>query len=87
MVFVALILFFQTVCVISTRPLQFFTITVPASFFLIALLKNIHFRKSLWFGLLVLGFFFPLLSEQSVSRNGTTAILMHILKYCPVSPC
>lgn len=60
MVFVALILFFQTVCVISTRPLQFFTITVPASFFLIALLKNIRFRRSLWFGLLVLGFFFPL---------------------------
>ena len=31
-------------------------------------------------------FFFPL-SEQSVSQNGATAILMHILKYCSISPC
>lgn len=45
MVCVALILFFQTGCMISTRPLQFFTIIVPASFFLIALQNTFIWGK------------------------------------------
>lgn len=42
--------------------------------FLDSPLKNIHFRKTVWFVVLL---FLPL-PEQSVSQNGTTAILMHI---------
>lgn len=42
--------------------------------FLDSPLKNIHFRKTVWFFVLL---FFPL-PEQPVSQNRATAILMHI---------
>lgn len=35
----------------------------------------------------VCGLFFFSLLQQAVLQNGATAILMHILNYCPISPC
>lgn len=78
MVCVALILFFQTGCVISTRPLQFFTIIVPALFFLIAL-KNIFIWGKIFPSLP----FLSLPPTWKVSQNVVMAGLMHILKHCP----